>query len=685
MIQPELRDGVPVEVRILGVATVNGAMDIFRLAASNPGWEVDREGALSCASGSPLRFHVDTQFVTLMFAKGSCAGKVRVTHNGEETELDLLGEVGIESKTFGERTVLRSVDVACDRGVTTVRIEREPIGPVRILDAWSTSGTVRIEGDIDSEVGELGDVVVFEPAAAARVHPAYVAGGLVAMYVACVPIVMGVSRRYQERGRALVMALWWSLGYASLLTLIFFPGIITPDGWNRLTSAWGIQQPERVPWHLLMADWFPPVLMLLMQRSLEVFGSMWPVAFVQAWMLSAAIAGLMIACLGARWGMIAWAIVIAMPPVWTHAIAMLADGWTTGALCAVAAALAWHFAKAGTTLSTRQGAIFTACVAVGSVILFTFRSNSLTVAPVLIVAIVWVVRSRMRAAVAIACVCAACIASRALPGATMLRRVDTPAASMVWEHAGMLSIANDRHVNGLYNLEFAARTNGATERAIALYRAWPYTHDVMLFASDSPLDLETIRRPDGKVHSDFVQFVRERPDLYLRMKLAHAGVMLAASGYVHVLTLFPHAPALERGAAPDEPAKVEVYESHYGVDGRTTSLLGDVQLRLCKAGERFANAINVVFRPWVLLGAMALVWMIAWAKGRATRTLHMTTLLALAYFGAFFVLSPGLNFRYAMPSWCLAIGAIGQGIACLRAVVASQETGADLNPLRRAA
>lgn len=456
---------------------------------------------------------------------------------------------------------------------------------------------------------------------------------------------------------------------------MFWPGLATNDSGHRLCLAWSLLHgrdsgPVVMP-ESVFQQVFPPAMSLVAAALRWLTGTWGVMTFVGAWWFFASVGMLSIVTLGRKLGIAIWLLIAITPLVWNHAIAMLPDAWVAAALCTMLAVFLSHSAVSEThhrvlgrvarvrPLSTKFSWI---AIVVSSIVFFTFRHNSITVLPLLLVlGVLWVLqyspfdreceftRRNRTITWTIAALMLGVVSAQLLPRFAQRvlgwRQADVPATIMAWEHIGMLKLAGDRtdELAAVHSLDHVCANQPPNATRFSLDRFNWVAFNSMVYGDGAPLPAKSIRDDGRATRKAFWHFVQAEPLLYAKAKLRiWASVIgMRHDGPLVVITVNP-----------------PKWTEQYGVNlSLTNPLFTGVDFT---ALDRSTRAFMMPWMPytWFSIGAISLI--IAAVRHRTNAKIPLLPpmvlfLAAAMYYAGFLVISPGFEWRYFLPSFVLLI------------------------------
>ncbi len=413
--------------------------------------------------------------------------------------------------------------------------------------------------------------------------------------------------------------------------------------------------------------------MSLVAAALRWLTGTWGVmTFFGAWWFFASVGVLSIVTLSRTLGLVTWVVIAMTPLVWNHALAMLPDAWVAASLCTMLALFLspgkqsreMHAACVITRHPLRfaNAASWIAIIA-SSFVFFTFRHNSITVLPlVLVLVVLWVLqrspfdrdfrftRRRFVVASAIAALMLGVISAQLLPRFAQQvlgwRPADVPATIMAWEHVAMLKVAGDRsdELVAAHSLDQDCTNQPPNATRLAMDRFNWVAFNSIVYGNGAPLPARAIRDDGTATRKAFWKFVKAEPSLYVRAKLR---ICAAVMGLRH------DGPLIAITANPPK------WTEQYGVNLSQTHPLIDASSILTHV-ERTARATMWLWMPytWFAISVLSLI-VGACRKFNNHRPalLHPVILFLAAsmYYAGFLLISPGFEWRYFLPSFVLLV------------------------------
>lgn len=433
--------------------------------------------------------------------------------------------------------------------------------------------------------------------------------------------------------------------WTTVLMLMYWPGLGLEDSAARSIHALEMAGQTKLPRNLF-SHWFPQGLTLVMAASLRWFDSLGPVVVVQSLWAACNVGWLLVLLAGRRVAIVTLALMAIYPPFFTHAAVHLADGWTVAALAGLAICITLWYRRArrmagghaDDTPAWLRGLILLQFF-FGLCVVFTFRSNSVTVLPVVALAMVWFVRPWPRAVVGVVAMGGLLALSTRIDDGIPWERRDTIATSLVWEHIGMLKLSEDPALIEKYNLDAICMPGKTTKDVIDRHNWW--AHDTIMW--QAPLTLrggDVWKADDNLVREKYPKLVRERPDLYLRTKTEIWKTMLGLRG--NMVLSFVH-------------SRPPTWTEKFGVSFAPKGPLKAWNEAVYQWCERNTLLVQRSTLPIIWL-TLALVAVGLAAKVRAlTWPVVIVLLIAVAYYAGFFLITPGLSYRYFLPAHVLLV------------------------------
>ena len=441
-------------------------------------------------------------------------------------------------------------------------------------------------------------------------------------------------------GWVTLLAAVWTL----VLGLIYWPGLGLEDSAARSIHAMQMAGETKLPANLF-SHWFPHGLTLLMAASLLLFDSVAPLFLLQAMWLAMNVGCLLVLLAGKRVALATLAVMMVYPPIFTHAAAHLADGWTTAALCGLAICLVlWYRRARRMKAGADDTPLWVRCVILlqflfGLVVVLTFRSNTVTVLPIVGVCMVWFVRPWPRAVAGVAALLGLLFLSTKINDEIPWERRDTVATSLVWEYVGMLKLSEDPELVERYNLD-AICVKGKTIEDVIERHNW-FAHDTIMWQMPITLRERDVWKVENNlVREMYPKLVRERPDLYVRMKLEIWKSIFGFRG--NTALAFVH-------------SRPPTWTEQFGVSFKPTGPLASVNEAIYKWCDRHDVALQRTTLPFIWFG-LAFVGVVLAGKTRAlTWPVVILLLMAMAYYAGFMLITPAVSYRYFMPSHVLLV------------------------------
>lgn len=440
--------------------------------------------------------------------------------------------------------------------------------------------------------------------------------------------------------RACLIVLLIAAAWSALLSCIYWPGLATEDGATRSVHALALlSEPKIIP--KFLSHWFPPGLTLLMSASLRWFGSLGPVTMLQAFWVAASMGWLLVLSAGPRLGLIFLALPLIYPPLFTHSIAHLADGWSVAALASLTCCtLLWHRrAKSQHTLQSPSWlrALITLLLVSSCLALLTFRANGVTVMPLLAICMLWLVRPATRAIAGLVVIGACMAATPFLIQNIPWPRRDTVATSLIWEHVGMLKLSQDPKLATQYSLDDVCIPPANTKSLIERHN-W-VTHDSIMFRSPQVLQSSKVMKADDNVvRKRFKELASNEPLLYLRMKLQTWRTLMGLRGGIPLIYIWNKAPTWTQplGTSFERTGPLKKWSDPINKWNASN------QMRL------EYSALPIIWISGALLALAA-----CFIQKKPCWPAMFCLLYAAAYYGAFFLITPGTQYRYFMPAHAL--------------------------------
>ncbi len=408
---------------------------------------------------------------------------------------------------------------------------------------------------------------------------------------------------------------------------VFFPGLWTNDSLGRWREAY--RMVHAADWDgARLSDWFPPLMTLLMAVSLKLGGSVLGFTFIQYWFVNLGALVAVFAVIGQRGAAILIGLLVLLcPGVADNAGLVMPDPWTAGALAIAASGLALHPREGSRAVVPLRLIVFA-----GDFVLFGFRANSVTVF-VALFALGWlVIRPRDDRRWYLGLLVVALALDIAVSHLPIITHDDVAAPILLWEITCTLKIINDPAVTAQY----AVLSMGDMNAAIAQTDFW--VQDKLYWWPGHPYTPDAALQHADEIRSTWFALVTAHPVAYLRAKLRMWG-WLAGFNFV------------------DRPFAFLTKDVTDQPELNALMRLGPVDDKMDRLSDA-ARWINLVghrrsdwfYTPWrlaiIAAGAVAVLGL---AGGR-WRLALVLCLSALAYYAAFFIISPGFQLRYFFPA-----------------------------------
>lgn len=475
--------------------------------------------------------------------------------------------------------------------------------------------------------------------------------------------------------RVLFLVIVLSALHALMLSIAFWPGLATNDSGHRLCLSWSLIHGRSAgPTHMPESTFqqvFPPAMSLVAAGLRWTTGSWGVMTLLGAWWFFASVGALSIAILGRNLGLFAWLAISATPLVWNHALAMLPDAWVGAAICTILAILTSEphgNTLAFTTVRRRRGhVLLLALLATSGIVLFTFRHNSVTLLPMLLIlAVLGTTRATpikqhsscpgrrgLCVTVIVTMLCVVTLSfllpiftSRALGW----RTADVPATILAWEHVGVLRLAGDRseELIATHSLDHVCDDQPADATRLAIKQHDWVAFNSIVYGDGAPLPAKGLRDDGVAMREAFWSLVKDEPILYARCKLkVWASVMgMRHDGPLIVITANPPRWTERYG--------VDLSQTHPVVDA--SNVLTDI--------DRLTRSTMWLWMPYAWFGCALLTMAFACSKAlqnNSARSLISPIILvitAASYYAGFLIISPGFEWRYFLPSFVLLVLAV---------------------------
>lgn len=442
--------------------------------------------------------------------------------------------------------------------------------------------------------------------------------------------------------RGLIWVSLWALLPTLAGVLLYYPGLTMNDTAKRCVMA--VAMSREAAWRPgILNDWFPHGMTVLFAAFLRLFGSIGPLLPVLLYWFYASVGWLLASLRAPRAGLVAQTALALFPPTFTHAACQLPDPWTSAALCTLGAVLAiMGDRQRECMLSARMSAAVSGMAVLSLAVLFTFRANSIALLPLVLLLFAWMVRPWIRAGVLAACALACAGVFVRLPAWVGWEHRDTAAGSLVWEHVGMLALAKNPELTLRYSVDdLCIKPNGT--QALMKRHNW-VTHDSLMWVKPVILDHNRLMGPGSPMARRFADLVSERPGLYLRAKWEIWKTLLGMRKKMPLAWI---------------PIHETKWTREWGIDLGLRAPLQPATVHLNAGLGAVEHKFVTPTAPWIYFLIAAVLASCAAIRRRLERATIAVLLLATCYYATFFVLTPGLNYRYFLPSHVLLIAAIG--------------------------
>lgn len=452
--------------------------------------------------------------------------------------------------------------------------------------------------------------------------------------------------------RAFLYVLLIAASWTALLCCIYWPGLATEDGATRAVHAAALAGEKFVTANYL-SHWFPPGLTLLMSASLRWFNSLGPITMLQAFWVAASLGWLLVLSAGPRLGLLLLIPPLLYPPLFTHSIAHLADGWSVAALASLTCCVLLWYRRAASKHAFNIPAWLRATIMLllvsSCLVLLTFRANGVTVMPLLAICIVWLVRPWTRAILGLIAIALCFATTPYLVKNIPWERRDTVATAIIWEHLGMLKVANDPKITSEYSLDEVCVPPATTQSLIERHN-W-VTHDSIMFRNPVLIKSREVWKTEHNlVRSRFKSLALKRPGLYLEMKLSTWRTLVGLRGGIPLIYIWNKAP---KWAEP------------FGISFDRTGPLSSWSQPVNDWNAKNQMRLEYSALPVIWISGALIAITACFVRKRSCWPALFCVLFAAAYYGAFFLITPGTQYRYFMPSHVLLYVAIVAGVSVL--------------------
>lgn len=426
-----------------------------------------------------------------------------------------------------------------------------------------------------------------------------------------------------------------------LLTSIFWPGILDGDAGFRWGTAFFLAgRIESLPglseW--TATTWYPPLDPLLKAIVWRVFST--PVAYTALQSFFFLFAWL--AVLGRVWpglkGLVLSVLILLFPPIFL--ISVFVSSHVLAACCLLGLVFAFDFLKkARLDSKSRLAWLFVAIVVCGTILLGV-RYNAIAIAPVVLALAFLACRQAAALVVASVAMGLAILVNVILPNTLPVKKVPVLTATVAWEHAGMLKILQAEGDTEAVR-RFPLEPYGDTGEAIRLHRDEQHA-SVVFGDGDGPpaLPREKLFASADEVYRRFLSLAWARPWAFARNRLAFYKVAVGATDSDWFLPILWDVDGSVGGCFLGIPS------------GRAPESLS-YKILLWNAHLMRRPAITFLFRPWVVCGIGLLLALLLRLRGRSDDLGTVAFLLGGAYYGSYFLISPGVIFGYFYPTFAL--------------------------------
>jgi hypothetical protein len=426
---------------------------------------------------------------------------------------------------------------------------------------------------------------------------------------------------------------------ALALSALFYPGLLSEDAVARWQSGMAIIR-DGQPLSS-MDDWFPPLLTLLMMASHKLSGEFGLPILFQSFFFYYCM-GLLSIDLARHRGLVLALIVGLVPTIVVHAMLLSSDAGTAIGLMACATLIWRGHTRSDLSRERSRLLLFVA----SCTLLFGVRHNNVAMLPLVIAAIWFLYQSRsVRMAYGLGAIAAAVVAL-GLPRAIGVARSPAMAIPLVWEHIGILKALDDPESRSPHQLDSV----GNTAAAMALHQhAGPGN---LVYGRDAPFPRESVLAHAMEVRTAFWRLVRDQPRAFV-VNRAHMYVYLLGIPQPLYRLAYFEAEAIGDTGTIDDGEFL-----HFARAPRS------IGVRIQELNARFVDlpVIRWLFRPWFLITLNILTLAVAFVCRVPIRAIALVTVLAIGYYGSFFVLGSGTAFRFYFPSCVLLLLAL---VACV--------------------
>lgn len=583
--------------------------------------------------------------LTIQLLRHPWSGQVRITANSQQREFDLFAPADSLPETVTFESVLPGKARAYRYEINVVNTAWHRLKFVGEGDKAVIVKSLSVQGKTIKAQSDGTFVLPYH--FLNRDTQALIASAI--SYIWILVIFISAVHLWQgSTNRRFGFATWAILLSATLAgfwTLVFYPGLMTVDSVSQWLTAKSLLAGEKGG-----TFWFGSTISLLMAMSFTVFREYGFFTFIQLFLYYLSCILLIQRFFETKFLIVITCLFILIPTIWNQAVLVGRDTWTATAINFALLSLFWLSEIPPTRWRTSMPFVVT--LLVSCTLMIGLRPNSLTVFPVLIL-LSWKLLPTLKWKLFCICCCLFSIfCSQWLTNITLAvyqkEKVDVAAASVIWEHIGILKQLDDPQITAKYNVDFVGNTQLAIEKFDCL------SHNSLIFF-DPPLSQKKIIMEESKrVKSAFVSLVSAYPIDFLRNKLCIYKTLLGLDNQVPLYIVGTGYPIYDN----DETTKL-VKSTHRLVYQPKIPNWGDYFVQ--KMAVAFSSPFPF-FTPWTIILLGCLVWSLVLFFQISCWLFSSLMLAALSYYGGYFLLTPGLHFRYFFPSYTLIVIAILCGI-----------------------
>jgi hypothetical protein len=623
------------EVWILDISTPENQVDWSQAEVEQQEWELREDpngpqGKIAVAhnnSSQSLAVSIKGGELAIKLLRHPWSGKTRITVNDKVREVDLFAETNsTEILTFppvkkGDE-IFRNYQIdVVDTPWHRLRLVAENEGEINVKEVKARNQVITHQRN--------GDFILpfqfWNRFICTVVSTSISFFWMTILFISLVHLWQGQPNK---RFGFCTYAISLSVVLAGFWTLVFYPGLMITDSVSQwITSLSMFEEIEPVSWSL--TSWFPAMMSLLMGLSFKISNEYGLFTFIQLFLFYLSIILLLNELCGIRFYLIVLPLVLLNPAIWNQAVTVMKDVWTATSLN-LSLWLIFRFSKAQHKSFLYKNVLlilfFSSCV-----ILFGFRYNSVTTLPAIIISILLLVKTfKWKSILSLSCIGALLIAYLP-PEIYGLKKVDTASASLVWEHVGLLKQVGQEKVIEQHSLSFV----GDTRRAIEEHNC--ITHDSLIWGQSSSLPLDKILEQSRQIKNSFRNLLLSHPKEFLLNK---ACIYRNLLGFDNLVPLYI----------------VGIGFSDYG---EPYSIVYSPKIK--GVGESLIKFISSafqpfpIFTPWTSMILVLFIWGFIIYQKILAKYLPILLAVSLSYYAGYFILTPGINFRYFFPTYVILL------------------------------